>query len=167
MIKSTVDHLGNEFSSMKQMCRHYGVSYSLYANRIRLGWTVERALTTPALGNFGHIEKIGVEDHLGNKFKSQKEMCEYWGISQSVYSGRVAANWTTERALTTPVHQICIKPCEDHLGNKYNSIVDMCRAWGILYSNYYSRLQRGWSLKETLETPLYIRKRDDIIDEAI
>lgn len=130
MVKSAVDHLGTVFESRKQMCKHWGVPYSLYANRVRLGWSVERALTTPCLGDFGHIQSVPVVDHMGNTFKTQREMCEFWGVPQSVYSGRKSSNWTTEAALTTPVNKICIKPCEDHLGNKFGSITDMCKHWG-------------------------------------
>lgn len=157
MGKIAVDHLGKAYPSYKEMCKQYGVSYGLFANRRRSGWSVEKALTTPVLDGNSHATRcVEAEDHLGNKFSSQKEMCEYWDIPQSVFSARKAARWTVEKCLTTPVNKICIKACVDHLGNKYNSITAMCRAWGIEYSNYYSRVyQRGWSLKNALETPIH------------
>ena len=42
------DHLGNEYPSKVEMCEKYGITTKQYFGRIRLGWSVEKALTTPA-----------------------------------------------------------------------------------------------------------------------
>jgi hypothetical protein len=47
-VKAT-DHLGNEFSSVMAMCKHYGVRRQLYYKRMLLGWTQKMALTTPVI----------------------------------------------------------------------------------------------------------------------
>ena len=41
------DHLGTTFASVSAMCEHWGVTTSAYNGRIKNGWTVEEALTTP------------------------------------------------------------------------------------------------------------------------
>ena len=69
------DHTGKVFSSMKQMCIDYGVSVSAYKSRIRQGWSKEEALTTPVC-----IQDNTCEDHVGNKFESETEMCRYYKI---------------------------------------------------------------------------------------
>lgn len=38
------DHVGNEFNSVEEMCKHYGVSKSTYYNRVNSGITKEKAL---------------------------------------------------------------------------------------------------------------------------
>lgn len=45
--KKCRDHLNNKYESLSEMCSHYGISLTLYSTRIRRGWTVEDALTTP------------------------------------------------------------------------------------------------------------------------
>lgn len=48
------------------------------------------------------IKKIKCEDHTGREFASVAEMCLFWGISQQLYSSRLRAKWSVEKALTTP-----------------------------------------------------------------
>lgn len=44
--KKIYDHLGNAYSTVKDMCSHYGINTSTYVNRISRGWSVEKALLT-------------------------------------------------------------------------------------------------------------------------
>ncbi len=45
-----------------------------------------------------------VTDHLGNEFKSIKEMCEFHHIPSKIYDNRVnRQHWSMEKALTTPL----------------------------------------------------------------
>lgn len=46
------------------------------------------------------------------------------------------------------------KPCEDHLGNKFRTIKDMCIYHGIPPETYQSRKKRGWELERILTTPV-------------
>lgn len=40
------DHEGNEFKSIKDMCKWYNITTDKYRRRISRGWTLEKALTT-------------------------------------------------------------------------------------------------------------------------
>lgn len=45
-----------------------------------------------------------VTDHLGNEFKSIKDMCEFHHIPSKIYNNRVNRHhWSMEKALTTPL----------------------------------------------------------------
>ena len=44
--KMIVDHLGNEFSTMSEMAEAHGINLRIYTKRIKLGYTIEQALTT-------------------------------------------------------------------------------------------------------------------------
>lgn len=45
-----------------------------------------------------------VTDHLGNEFKSIKDMCEFHHIPSKIYDNRVnRQHWSMEKALTTPL----------------------------------------------------------------
>ena len=41
------DHTGRKFSSITKMCYFWGISEQLYSSRLKSGWSVEKALTTP------------------------------------------------------------------------------------------------------------------------
>lgn len=43
---------------------------------------------------------------------------------------------------------------KDHLGNEYNSISEMYKAWNIPKKLYYKRKSEGWCLQKILETPI-------------
>lgn len=45
-VKPVIDHLGNQFTSIKKMCEHYNINYKTYMSRILRGWTLEEALIT-------------------------------------------------------------------------------------------------------------------------
>ena len=94
------DHLGNRYSTYAEMCRTYELSYSLFKRRRNLGWTLEETLT-------GKIYPIkpnskSCKDHLGNEFRSIKDMCAFWGITPDLHKGRLRDGWTLEETLTIP-----------------------------------------------------------------
>ena len=45
------DHTGREFASIAAMCIFWTISHELYKSRIKSGWSVEKALTTPKARN--------------------------------------------------------------------------------------------------------------------
>lgn len=91
-------------------------------------------------------------DHLGNKFKSIKDMLKYYNISAVVYYDRLKeGKMTLEEILLTPVNTTR-KECIDHLGYKYRSVEQMCHRYGIKSSVFNYRIKRGMSLQEALTT---------------
>ena len=67
--------------------------------------SLEDALTRPVKHNGG----IKCKDHLGQKFFSQAEMCQYWGIDHKLYEYRISHGWSQEDSLTKPSRQISTK----------------------------------------------------------
>lgn len=146
--KKILDHLGNEYESVNEMCEYYGISYATYYSRLKSGRTLEEALTEDVIG-----APIECEDHLGNKFSSISKMCKHWNISVGLYLDRIKAGKTIEEALTMQKRQGANKECEDHLGNKYKTETEMCKAYGLSPMTYrYRRIKLGWSLQKSLET---------------
>ncbi len=134
-----VDHLGNEFESIRKMCSFYNVNHATYLSRRKSGRTLEEALTNKNI----------VEDFAGNKFKNITEMCNSYGIEKRTYTRRLELGYSQKEALTTP--KLCGKRvCYDHLGNQYESQNAMLRYYGISKGQFESRLRRGYSLREAL-----------------
>lgn len=101
-IESRMDHRGTVFESVGAMCRAYHISRDVYKSRIRSGWTLERALTTPARKRAP--DKLDPVDHTGRKYGSIAEMCGAYKIPPRTYRSRMLTlGWTVEEALTTPV----------------------------------------------------------------
>ena len=78
--RSVVDHKGNTYKSILEMCNAYNLKQVTFYHRKKLGWSLEECL----VGR----EKY-VEDHEGNRFATLKEMCEHWGISYAAYEHRI------------------------------------------------------------------------------
>lgn len=69
------------------------VPKEVYYARLRLGWDKETAKTTP-------VKNIGkTYDHKGREFSTQKEMFNYYGISQAQFFRRKKRGLTLEQCL--------------------------------------------------------------------
>lgn len=110
MSKTCTDHLGNEFRSLKDMCGKYGLRTNLYCNRIKMGWTMEEALTTP----IGKNPRKGSRccDHEGRVFPSISAMARHWGVSIKAIHSRLRKGWPLEVALTWDPKKSPLKPCK-------------------------------------------------------
>ena len=155
------DHLGNQFKSVSAMTRHYGIPRPTYTSRIKLGWSVEEALTVPVLKEGGNYKPnnslVGIEDHLGNKFNNKTQMAKYWGISSAQLHNRLSSGLSLEEALTKPTSsrgKYKKREVVDHKGNSYRSVAQMARSYGISSITLHERLKRGWSVDEALTTPV-------------
>lgn len=147
------DHLGNTFASKRAMCEHYQIPSSIYFSRIRLGWSVQDALTIPTHLPAKNAKEV--EDHLGQKFNSINAMCKHWGVARSTFMSHRKAGWSVKKALTTEhvALQTKQKVCKDHLGNEFPSQNAMCRHYGITRHILTGRLNLGWSLEDALTKP--------------
>ena len=140
--KKIIDHLGNEFSSTAELCKHYNISKKLYQSRKKAGWNIEKILTTP------HKNTKTTTDHFGNTYKNQHQMCKEYQIAQATVTHRLAKGWCLKDALETPVETIT-----DHLGQTFKSINQMCAHHNISANLYLNRKKSGWSTEEALTTP--------------
>lgn len=110
-----------------------------------------------------------VVDHEGNKFFSAKEMCKYWGIEYWTFLRRKKAGWALKDILTIPkcqASQKAGKRCEDHLGNKFNSMNEMCKFHNISVSTFKNRVRKGYSIEECLSSDKVYKRPDDVVDHT-
>ena len=152
--KPVEDHLGNIYPTKKEMCAFYGVPFQTYAYRLNHGWTLEAALTTPSTPQVTRNEPI---DHKGIRYPTIKEMCDAYGVRVATYMYRRNHGWDIKSALTTPLNgkpETDAMPFTDHKGNRYPTLQSMCSAYGIRPALYSSRINRGKSIAEALETPI-------------
>lgn len=101
------DHKGNEFISAREMCEYWNVvSYTVFCKRIyNRKWSIEDALTKPLHYRLHPSSRKSCKDHLGNKYDSEQEMCDKYGVSLTLFCKRLSRGYTLEKALTKPVRR--------------------------------------------------------------
>lgn len=141
------DHKGNVYKSVSDMCKEWGIAENTYNSRRRMKWSLADALTKEV----SHHNKSGlVEDHLGNKFVSDIEMADYYGIHVSTFETRRKLGWSVEKALTTSVKSKKGNIITDHEGNEYDSLVELYKKYNIYSTRYYKGIKEGLDLEEIL-----------------
>ena len=135
--KSCYDHLGRSFPSIVAMADAWRVSAKALRSRLRYGWPLERALTTPS--GAGYV----CHDHLGRRFPSQRAMARAWGISEAIVEQRVHAGWPLERVLTCPVSPRHCRVIDPENGVASRSAADLARGCGVKPRVMQQRLRRG------------------------
>ena len=99
-LTSSRDHEGREFASITAMCRFWKISRKLYMERIRQGWTVKRALTSPAR-RYRQLD-IAFE---GRIFNSYRDLAAYLGINEATVRSRLWHGWAlSDLRISTESH---------------------------------------------------------------
>ena len=151
--KHVHDHLGQEFPSKAAMCDHWGISRQIYFGRIGMGWSLKDALETPIVEISANSKQV--TDHEGNVFDSISDLCTYWKVGRTTYNQRIKAGWSMKDALTKHQQSRPVVKSEwtDHLGQKFESLNEMCRHWGVSRATFSSRIHKtGWSIERALTT---------------
>ena len=91
----------------------------------------------------------GVE-YKGKVYSSHSSLAKELGISHAHISRKLSEGMSIEEI----VEKYNSKYVTDHLGNKFNTRKDMLKHWGISPTSYQDRLNRGWSMEESLTTPI-------------
>lgn len=180
------DHTGQEFRSVRAMCKHWGVSLNAFNYRFKVkNLSLEKSLTNKLR------KREGIYDHLGREFNTASEMCEHWGVLYTTYTRRLKTGYSLEEALTKGRYEerrvlstegkmdtrrekvvngsktsklkaknlVKTRSVVDHLGNSYPSVSAMCRAYGVNYCTYKNRLRCGWSEESAL-----VSKVNEVVD---
>lgn len=157
-MREITDHQGRKFKSCEEMCEFWGVDLENYNCRVHsLKWTKERALTTP-VKNRSRLT-LPTTDHQGRSFESFEQLARCYSMCPDTLKHRLKRGMSLEQALTMPARRGQHVACKDHLGAVYYTFTDMCKGWGVKYSTFISRLNRGLSIEECLKKGrIYKRK---------
>lgn len=93
----SVDYLGREYPSLRQMAKAYGISQATLNYRLDKGVALKKALDKDFSLRKCH-------DHLGQVFTSAVERARHWGQEPTLVYGRLSRGWTVKDALTIPRH---------------------------------------------------------------
>lgn len=101
-----IDHEGQKFESLKEMCAHWGVTTATYTFRRKNGLSIKDSLTLPS--RYDHY----IVDHEGKVYRSSSALYAAYGICRSIFKHREEKGWTLKQILLTPKGQR--KPIEDN-----------------------------------------------------
>lgn len=100
----------------------------------------------------------------GKKFRTYKELANYYGIDPVRFNSRRKYGWSLEEALSVPVDK---KHCRklpfvyDYYG-KALTIKQISEITGIPRERIQKRLNNGWSLYEAAEIPISITNKKKV-----
>lgn len=157
--KECVDHLGQKFASAKARAEHWGQDADRVSNRMKYqGWTLERALTTPARP----IEKKRATKEIvvyGVKYKDAKEACRILNKPYNTIKQRLD-RYTPDEAFSDDFDSQpnSLGEVMDHLGNLFPNFNAMCKHYKIKSSIVASRL-KTMPLGEALTTPVGVNRK--------
>ena len=140
--REVVDHTGKKYRSETQMCQEYGIAITTFKHRQKMGMSLKDSLTIPV----GNMLGNSCVDHLGNIYKSERDMCAAYKIEHSTFMHRIGKGMSIEEAL---MHY----EVYDHNGIAYKSEVEMCKAYGIANETFRYRRRAGFSVEEALTIP--------------
>lgn len=91
----------------------------------------------------------------GKKYRSVAAIARAEGVPMALVQPRLNRGWTLKRAITTPKATVnaASRPVTVE-GVRYESRSHACRAYGVSRNVALFRLQKGWSLKRALTTPV-------------
>ena len=82
---------------------HESVTDWTFSDRLKSGWSVEKALSTPS-------RDLGITDHTGVWHRSIRAMAKAWGMAYNTVLRRLHIyHWSVRKALTTPVNTRMIR----------------------------------------------------------
>lgn len=137
-----LDHLGNKFKNVGEMCEHYHISRHIYDHRIRDGWSKKDALTTPS--------KRCIQDANGNTFASFAAMCKHHNINYGRTMSRFKRNRNIED-VTNPNVYSQANEIIDPYGIKHESKNAFCRYYGLRKQKVNQLLRKSWTIPEILK----------------
>lgn len=140
-----VDHLGNTYKNISEMCKAYNISTDIYYRRRRNGKDLKFSLTAPKYSYLTRPDVI-VHDHLGNVFRSKSDMCEYYNIPYASFIDKIKRGKSLKDILTHSDRFYTV----DHLGNTFKNEREMCKFHNVCYNTFRRRKQMGYSIKDSL-----------------
>ncbi len=86
---------GKDYYSQKEVCDEFKIHPNSFRLKLKNGYSIDEI-----------VDRVSyrVEDHLGNKYANEAEMCASYGVKVSTYRSRRRKDMSTEEALTKKVN---------------------------------------------------------------
>lgn len=132
--------------TIAQWAAELDIPTDLISNRInRLGWPVEKALSTPVQEQEVYLE------YKGESIK-QTDLIQQKGLDREALRSRLRSGWSVEDAVDIPVKHHARTPVV-YRGVEYRTLAELCRRLNLPYSLVANRLKVGATLEDAIEIP--------------
>ena len=118
-ITPKITYKGRNYNSYTELSKDLDASYDI------VRWCFKKGMSIDEVVNY--CKSNYIEDHLGNRFKTQKEMAEHWGVPLNTYIHRKHQGWSLKDILSTPVKRKEVY--KDHKGRVFSSIRELCATY--------------------------------------
>lgn len=131
-----------------------GLSHACVNSRLKLGWNLEKALTTPVAEKYRRTYTVD-----GIEYPTLKSLGDAFGLKHDQLYARARRGWSDhEIAYGRSKSKPASNPKQDKPsrweitvgGMTYPSIKEMCKVNGIKRCTYQARLRAGWTEEEAL-----------------
>ena len=139
-----------ETHTVAEWAEKYGLDYHTLLNRLRTSkWSYHDALTTPVKESERLLE-------LNGEVHNMAEWGRITGFGKEAIRSRLKLGWSVEDTLTKPVNKNMGQSRKEALSYKgvTGTLKEICKAVGANYHTVQTRMYRGWSLEQAIETPI-------------
>lgn len=144
-----IEFRGKKYNNYTEIAKDYSLPKNYIYKSLSRGLSLEEVVTSYKPRN------KQVKDHLGNSFKSMRDMCRFWNTTVHVYTSRVSNGMSVQDALTKPLNKGGKKRkvlmYTDFNGNSFPTKEAMCEAHGINVSSLCRRMKNGETQDEALK----------------
>lgn len=148
-----VIYKGVEYSSQKELCLAYNVSYHAFKKRKGKGWSIEECLTGIPIKP--ESKKGKPVEYKGVTYNSYMEVCRVHKVNYLTFTNRIKRGNTVEASITG---KGLIKKKPNGYGTTvicygvtYNSYKDLCRHYNLSYNKVIRMSKKGYSIEECVE----------------
>jgi len=153
MPKQKMVEYNGQTKSISAWIRDLGLNKNAIFSRLRMGWDVKRAFTTPVSASPCRAKQIA----FSGKTQSMSAWAREIGCSICQLSKRLKGGMPVEEALTKPFGTRRHSFLKTEL-LEFNGVKKTLMEWGaelqIKPSTLYDRLHKGWTIEAVLTTPL-------------
>jgi hypothetical protein len=160
--------------SMSAWARELNTSQQALAHRLRNGWSVEQALTTPVSATGNPMMRRGTPRLV--TFNGKTQMLSAWarelGLQLGTLSARLRKGMSVERALTPSSLRLVPAPKESKpkrerqpkppkllsLDGVTQPVDEWAADYGIPASLIAARIAKGWNEERAITTPMRVPK---------
>lgn len=118
-IMPKITYKGRNYNSYAELSEDLGTSYDTVRWCFRKGMSIDEVVN--------YCKSNYIEDHLGSRFRNQKDMAEHWGVPIESYRHRKRQGWSLKEILTTPVKRK--EGYKDYKGRVFSSRRALCEAY--------------------------------------
>ena len=146
--ETNIELHGKIYDSYSELSKDYNLPINCIYKVLSRGLSLEEVVTSYKPRN------KKVKDHLGNSFKSIRDMCRFWNTTEHVYSSRISNGMSVQDALTLPLKKggnRYNRVYTDFNGNTFTTMQSMCDFHGVNISTLHRHMKEGKALEEALK----------------